>query len=293
MSQKRNLPPWLALLFLIVLSLLLVVASLQRTASEKVSPSLVGKPQLLHQSKNINTPEQQRLKSGIALILDDVGYDMAALRRVLALPEPIAISVIPDAPFARRAAELAHTEGSMVMLHLPMEPASDKYRDKMTTYFLHEKMDRDELRQTFLLGLEKVPYAIGVNNHMGSYLSEQAEPMRHVMELCLEKGLFFVDSITSSSSVAVEMAQEVGVPWASRQIFLDHDRDPLAIEQAWLHAEQCAAQGKRCIVIAHPYRETVAFLEKRLGEKGISLVSVSQLLRGSELTLRKKAEGEL
>jgi len=188
---------------------------------------------------------------------------------------------------------MAHENGQMVMLHLPMEPTSEKYRKKMTSYFLHEKMSRDELRATFLRGLEKVPHVEGVNNHMGSYLTEQLDPMRWVMQICRDAGLFFVDSKTSNKSVAAQAAELMNVPWASRQIFLDHDRQPEAMLKAWQKAERCLEKGYRCVVIAHPYKETLAFLEEQLGNQTQALLTpVKQLLRGGESLQQAKIKAE-
>ncbi|ATX83043.1 hypothetical protein Ga0123462_2209 [Mariprofundus ferrinatatus] len=302
MSHKKMQPQWLALLFLIVLSLLLVVVSLQGTASQKrvevpdatvkaVAPSLPEpeRDALLNMEPGLQHPE-----SGLALIMDDVGYDLAALRRILALPMPVAISIIPDAPFAHDSAEMAHAMGQLVMLHLPMEPTSEKYRNRMTPYFLNEKMDRSELRQTFLRGLTAVPYVQGVNNHMGSHLTELIEPMRWVMEVCREQGLFFVDSVTSNRSVAAEAAELAGVAWASRRIFLDHDKSPEAMQRAWQKAERCLEQEKQCIVIAHPYRSTITFLEEQLGTELMeSASSVNQLLHESKPVHQAKIKPEV
>lgn len=305
MSRKKKLPPWLALLFLLVLSLLLIISLLKPAQQEKradiplekiyeqaVEPELAVAPVDLP-SVQSEPPLLPRLESGLSLILDDVGYDLPALKRILALSVPVAIAVIPDAPYAQESATLAHENGQLVMLHLPMEPTSEKYRKKMSSYFLHEKMNRDQLRETFLRGLAKVPYVEGVNNHMGSYLSEQLEPMRWVMQLCHENELFFVDSKTSPKSVAAQAAELMDIPWASRQIFLDHDLAPEAMQAAWQKAERCLEKGYRCVVIGHPHKETVAFLEAQFSDKGLaSLIPVQQLLRGGDMMYQAKIKSE-
>ena len=308
MSRKKQLPKWLALLLVLVLGLLLIITLLKpsnhnsgsgdlldRRVEKPVAPPITSKdakPEVMAEEiePEIETPLAQRVESGLAFVLDDVGYDMPALRRILDLSIPVAIAVIPDAPYAEEAAILAHEKGQVVMLHLPMEPTSEKYRKKMTPYFLHEKMDRMTLRESFLKSLTKVPYVEGVNNHMGSYLTELSEPMRWVMQLCREKELFFIDSKTSNKSVAAEMAETMDVAWASRQIFLDHDLDPEAMQAAWQKAESCLAKGYRCVVIGHPHKETVAFLEAQISRASLdTLIPVSQLLRGGESTVQAKA----
>lgn len=206
-------------------------------------------------------------ESGISLVMDDVGYDMHALKRVLALPFPVAISVLPDAPHASESAELAYREEHLVMLHLPMEPSTPKYRESMSTSFLRSGMDEQQIRELFADALARVPHAVGVNNHMGSLLTTQAEPMRWVMQECREHALFFIDSKTATGSVAADVAAKQGVVWGSRRIFLDHTVDAEDLKLAWNSALKCAQAQQSCIVIAHPHAETLDFLEQQVAGK--------------------------
>lgn len=201
---------------------------------------------------------------GIALVIDDVGYDLPALQRVLNLGIPVAIAIIPDAPHAKEAAEMAHQAGHIVMLHMPMEPANPHYRERMDDSFLRGDMSEEVMRKMLLQGLEKVPYAQGLNNHMGSFLTSMPEPMAWVMQFCRDYQLFFVDSKTSSKSVASDVAVSYGLAWGVRRIFLDHSVKAADIQQAWLSAERCAKRQGGCIVIGHPHPETLNFLEKQV-----------------------------
>jgi len=221
-------------------------------------------------SKPLPTPSTNR--AGIALIMDDVGYDLDALRRVLELPFRVAISILPDAPYAVQAAEMAHEAGSIVMLHLPMEPSNPKYRARMDDSFLKTGMNEVQVHERFRQALEQVPYVTGVNNHMGSLLTTLEEPMRWVMEVCKEKSLFFVDSKTSRDSVAATVAEKRGIPWASRRVFLDHTVEDEDLRLAWESAMRCAKRKGSCIVIAHPHAETLNFLEQQVIEGDRSLI---------------------
>jgi len=217
-------------------------------------------------------------RHGIALILDDAGYDLDAVKRLLDLSVPIAISILPDAPFAHQSAILAKQAKQVVMLHLPMQPENATLR--MGDDFLHVGMSEEDVHRTFLRNLEKIPYVEGVNNHMGSKLTQLDMPMRWVMQTCQEKGLFFVDSRTSARSIAAKVAKTSGLAWASRSIFLDHDMSLAAMQRAWQQARKCAAKKFRCIVIAHPRAKTITFLENYLTrEDAANMVSIKQLLQ--------------
>ncbi len=201
---------------------------------------------------------------GIALIIDDVGYNLPALRRVLDLGIPVAIAIIPDAPYAKKAAEMAHKAGHIVMLHMPMEPENPHYRERMDDSFLRGDMPEETMQTMLLHGLEKVPYAQGLNNHMGSFLTSMPDPMAWVMQFCRDHQLFFIDSKTSSKSVASDIAASYGLAWGSRRIFLDNSVKEDDIKQAWLSAERCAKRQGGCIVIGHPHPETLDFLEQQV-----------------------------
>jgi len=214
---------------------------------------------------------------GLALIVDDIGYDRRAVERLLALGIPLAFSILPDAPLAADSARRAHQAGQLVMLHLPMQPDNPYLAAHMSPAFLRIGMPRDELRRVFEQDLARVPFAVGVNNHMGSRLTRERQPMQWVMELCREHGLFFVDSRTHKDSVAARLAREAGIAWGARRVFLDHRTDPAALHRAWQRALACARHA-RCILIAHPHAETVRFLET---------VTKSATVRASFLTLEQ------
>jgi len=303
MAGKRKLPVWLGLLLsmlLVTLVLMLIMVpepeqsveparmslpakhaalrtpSPQRTAPNIIAPAVKIPPASAPSPEQFTEPAAHR---GLALILDDVGYNLAALKRVLALSVPVAISVLPDAPHAKESARLAHQAGQVVMLHLPMQPEDPSLQ--MDDAFLIGGMSAGDLHDTFWRDLAKVPYVEGVNNHMGSKLTQQEEPMRQVMQQCLQQGLFFVDSRTSRYSVAAKVAADSGLQWATRQIFLDHIMTLEAMDKAWQQARSCVRKGRRCIIIAHPRAASVAFLESRLTtEDAAMMVSIKQLLRG-------------
>jgi len=317
MPKKRRLPFWLGLVLAVVLAALILMLSLVPQPEQGIQPARVPLPAkhvAVNKQSKATAPKtiekvieeessalsltltepptgiKPSVRHGLALILDDVGYNIAALERVLALSVPVAVAVLPDAPHAEKAAKLAHRAGQVVMLHLPMQPEDPSLQ--MSDAFLLESMSESALRDTFLRDMAKVPYVEGVNNHMGSKLTQLEGPMRQVMQQCEQKGLFFVDSKTSSNSVAANVAASMGIRWAARQIFLDHIMTPEAMDAAWQHARACVSKGRRCIIIAHPRAASVAFLESHLTkEDAAEMVSIKQLLRGSPKHTQSSQQG--
>ena len=280
---KKKLPQWvgivLALLLVLLVAVLLFQGEGRQIGQQSVATSVVEMPPVyedFHYKDAINDILiQDRIKAlekqehtkyvapkfGVALVMDDVGYDLHALQRLLALPIPIAISILPDATKAKQAAELAYQHGQVVMLHLPMEPANPHYRDKMDSSFLRVDMDKQTIQAMFNTALQRVPYVQGMNNHMGSMLTTLRKPMDWVMDVCAAHNLFFIDSRTASKSVAFERAKAHQLTWGKRSIFLDHSARKEDMEKAWNSAQACAAKYRGCIMIGHPHKETLRFLE--------------------------------
>jgi len=216
----------------------------------------------------------------ISLIVDDLGNQRVGGKRVARLPGPIACSVLPHTPFAAELARLCHRMGKVVMLHLPMQPEA---RGIIAgPGLLHEGMARDQLIGAFHSGLESVPHVRGVNNHMGSHLTRHLAFMQWVMEdIVNQGGLFFVDSYTSVSSVALKVARANGIPSIKRDIFLDNDPEPRKIREQFERLVSIARKDGYALGIGHPYKATLDLLElelPQLAAEGIMLVSVEDLI---------------
>jgi len=215
----------------------------------------------------------------LALIIDDVGYDIKALRRLIELPFPFAVSILPDAPYAKQAAQMAYQHGIPVMLHMPMETTNPKYQSKMEEFYLHTAMNKQIFTQVFEDALAKVPHAIGINNHMGSALTADKKSMSWLMALCKKHDLFFIDSRTSSKSVGAQEAKRAGIAWNQRDIFLDHVITEDGLQHAWESALSCIKKNDYCIMLAHPHHETLDFLENQTHVLGSNdFVSIEDVL---------------
>lgn len=227
-----------------------------------------------------------RAGSGVvAVVLDDLGYDERALEALARWDAPLAVAVIPSAPLSARAAALAREKGWDLLVHLPMEPESGASEAEA----VGARDDDAAIRAKVLLALGNTPGALGINNHQGSKATADARVVRAVLAVVKEKGLFFLDSRTTGASVAGQEAAAMRVPFLQRDVFLDDVATetaakggaPEALDAAWARALGLAAKDGQAIVIGHPRRETLSFLEKRLASEksaGARLVKVSELV---------------
>ncbi|WP_375740561.1 divergent polysaccharide deacetylase family protein [Pseudomonas boanensis] len=215
----------------------------------------------------------------IALIIDDLGQTPTRDRRVLALPGPVALAIIPDTPHAFELAEATYAAGKTVMLHLPMDPADGPYA-------WHPQLPIEELQHRLEAALQRVPHARGLNNHMGSRMTSQRPAMAWLMKTLQQQHRFFIDSRTSATTVAAAEAQKIGLASLSRDIFLDDDPSPAAIASQFTAGLKLARKQGSAVMIGHPYPATLELLERelpRLRAQGIELIDVEMLiaLRGN------------
>ncbi|HEY0719993.1 MAG TPA: divergent polysaccharide deacetylase family protein [Gammaproteobacteria bacterium] len=219
----------------------------------------------------------------LAIIIDDLGDRWAAGQRAIALPGHLTYAILPGTPQGARLARLAQSAGREVILHQPMETLEGK---PLGHGGLVSGMSREEFLGTLRANLDALPQARGVNNHMGSALTRDSEAMGWLMsELHRRGGLYFIDSRTTTGSVARRVARKEGLATAGRDVFLDHVRTNDAIEHKLIEAMQLAHQRGSAIAIGHPYPETLTVLEEtlpRMERFGIRLVTVSQLLEAKQ-----------
>ena len=155
-----------------------------------------------------------------AIIIDDFGGGTGGVRDFLEGDIPITASVMPFTESSKKHAEWAHKNGFEVMIHLPMEPKRGK-RSWLGPKPITVDLSPKEVRQRVEEAIESVPYAVGLNNHMGSLAVEDEEIVRAIVEVAKERQLFIIDSGTSSGSKFPEIAAELGVPVLKRDVFLD------------------------------------------------------------------------
>ena len=237
-------------------------------------------PRLVPIGEGQGRPEAASVQSPprIAIVIDDLGHSLGDGRRALRLPGPVACAILPHQLHSQALAAESRRQGKEVLLHLPMPGANG---NDAGAGMIEPDMPPGELRAMVEYNLETVPHALGVNNHMGSELTRQPEPMRRVMQELARRRLFFLDSMTSPHSVAAREARAAGLPTLVRDVFLDNDRTPAAIEREFDRLLALARRRGTAIAIGHPYPETLAVLERRLPllrAAGIELVPLSALL---------------
>ena len=218
----------------------------------------------------------------IAVIIDDIGRDLRIVEELAGIPVPIAFAVLPRAPHATEAARLLHAAGKEILLHLPMEPHSYP-AESPGAGALMLGMDAAEIRERIHEDLTAVPFASGVNNHMGSRFMEDGARLAMVMEELRKRGLFFVDSKTTADSRGMASAGQAGVPFVARDLFIDHAPGyAAALESLTGPFRQGRGNGAPVLMIGHPHAQTVKAIRDALSvwqKDGVRVIPVSACLR--------------
>lgn len=199
----------------------------------------------------------------IAIIIDDLGQDKRIAQKFLDLPGPLTLSVLPHLPHTRLVADTARAQQWEVMVHLPMEPQEYPSVNPGPGALL-ASMVPDVLIAQLRKNLAAVPGAVGANNHMGSRLTAQSGQMEQVFSELKRHNLFFIDSRTSTDSVALATARLFKIPFGQRHVFLDHRPNRQFIEKQLKLLQKKAQRYGTAIGIGHPYQVTWQVLSEAI-----------------------------
>jgi hypothetical protein len=228
----------------------------------------------------------------IAIVIDDVGLDQNRSMRAVALKAPLTLAYLPYARDLAAQATAAHAAGHEILVHQPMEPQG------------HENPGPNALTIGMLAGeitirvsesLDRVPFAVGLNNHMGSRFTRDSGALRPVMAELKRRGMVFLDSRTAPDSVGTVVARVHRVPYAERDVFLDNDASAPAVQARLAETEMIARRTGAAVAIGHPHEGTLDALETWLDtveQRGFALVPITTIVarREARMAVQVKVE---
>lgn len=223
----------------------------------------------------------------LAIVLDDLGFEGAPLARIAALEGPVTLAAIPSAPKAEDVASLAKRKGWDLLVHFPMTPETGRSEADAIG-----PDDADAVITTRVASaLDRFPDAVGLNNHQGSRATRDPRVMRAVLAVLKARGLLFLDSRTTPATVGETEARRLSVLALSRDVFLDDAETERAADggaeetlaRAWRRALALSRKRGHAVLIGHPRRETLEFLEREAPlakDSGVRLVRITDLVDG-------------
>ena len=220
------------------------------------------------------------LQGRIVIIVDDCGYNLRPCEFSAKIKSPVTFSVLPSLQHSTEVAECVHGNNKEVMLHLPLEPHNndDVYPEN---YLIKTSMSEAKIQGIIRKSLKSVPYASGVNNHMGSKATENTKIMTAIFNELKKRNLFFIDSLVTNNSVCQTVAKSMELPFGKRDIFLDNQNARESIEHQFELLTQEAKEKGYAVAIGHDRHLTLQIIEEQTGlleKEGFKIISVKDLL---------------
>jgi polysaccharide deacetylase 2 family uncharacterized protein YibQ len=279
-------------LIILVLGFALVSASIyhhvaQRGAAAKrpvekkaVSMKFLKKKAVVPTPAVVNTVTKKTANPTVAIVIDDFGYNKNNLAQLFSIGEAVTLSILPGLSYSAKIAQLARDNGCEAILHLPLEPHRRDVREEQDT--IRSGMSGNDISERIERELGSVPGVRGVSNHMGSKSTEDRALMSVIFGELKKRRLYFFDSLTSEQSVCGEIAREMGLKYAKRDIFLDNSTEMAAIEKQLSELERLAFQKGHAIAVCHDRNNTIAALAAampRMARDGVRFVKLSEAVR--------------
>ncbi|ACT02626.1 divergent polysaccharide deacetylase family protein [Paenibacillus sp. JDR-2] len=230
--------------------------------------------------------EEEQAKSArqFAIVIDDFGNGMNGTEEMLQLPAKFTVAIMPFMPTTKKDAEEAHRLGHDVIVHMPMEPNKGQ-KNWLGPGAITADLSDEEIKKRVEDAIDDVPYAVGMNNHMGSKITADERIMRIVLSVCKERGLFFLDSRTTFKTVVPKVTEELGVPALANNVFLDDVYTEQHVSKQMTIAKKHLESHDTCIVIGHvgpPGKKTAAVLKASIpamqSDGQVQFVKLSELV---------------
>jgi len=237
-----------------------------------------GFDQVLTTAFTLRPTAERRRTGNIAIVLDDFGGASTLAEKFCALAQPLTLSILPNQGRVDSLVDRARTNGHEVLVHLPMEPEGSEDPGDGAILMAHEDA---EIRRRVRHALERVPHARGISNHMGSKATADERIMRQILSELKARNLLFLDSRTTTNSVAYQLAVDMDLMTFTRDLFIDEVDEVEAIQSRLWDLAGIASRTGQAIGIGHNREETLAALTTvlpRLETRGFRFVPVSQLL---------------
>ena len=230
--------------------------------------------------KSPEVTAQVPMRGVIGLIIDDFGYRNDHVSNgFLNLSGKLTYAIIPGHEYSQLFSKKAYDAGYEIIVHMPMENIGKTYGEE--EYVLMSYFQDDEIKDRISSAFDQLPESIGLNNHQGSRGTADSRVMTLLAGVIKEKKKFFIDSRTTSNSLAETTMRKYNVQTNKRDIFLDNELDEEIINTQLLKLAELAEEKGIAIGIGHVKPQTLSVLEREipvLQKKGFRFEFVSRLV---------------
>ncbi|WP_319202876.1 divergent polysaccharide deacetylase family protein [uncultured Ilyobacter sp.] len=226
------------------------------------------------------TPPKKVYSGKLSILIDDVGMNTQTADIFGKIKKPVSFATIPFLPRSSEATEKLEEYGFQVILHMPMAGSNDSLNSR-TEGILMPEMTKEEVYKRFDKAIDDLGELKGFNNHMGSRFTEHAFQMKTLLKYAKDKGMFYIDSKTTSKTKGYSTAKKLGVPTYYCSKFLDNSKDVESIKKEIKSAVKMAKDSGKILAIGHYHKNMAVALKSMLEyieNENVELVYVSEVL---------------
>ena len=223
--------------------------------TDKSQASSAPTPQPVPAQKAVEKPAfavpPARNGATLVLVFDDAGRSAENVRRYTALPFPLTIAVLPRLPQSRACADVARSAGKEVILHQPMQAMNPRLDPGEGA--IRAAMSGAEIAAVIQENLAELgPGIVGMNNHEGSLITADIVRIGMVLDVCRERGIYFLDSRTTAETKAPQAALERDMPiFEKAGPYIDNEIDRDKMLARLYETFAYANEHGRAVVIGH------------------------------------------
>jgi polysaccharide deacetylase 2 family uncharacterized protein YibQ len=215
----------------------------------------------------------------LIIVIDDAGHNIEQLEPFLKLPFPLTLAVLPGLGYSRESAERIVAAGKELILHQPMQALGGADTGPKA---IRLDMSVEQATAVLTENLEALPGIAGLNNHMGSAVTRDPKLMRIVLDIAKKRGIYYLDSLTSSGTATAVLCREMELPYWERDVFLDNSGDRQSILHALEEGKKTAQEQGAAVMIGHVWSselaQTLMDIYPQLIEDGYSLSTISHYM---------------
>ncbi|MBL41600.1 MAG: hypothetical protein CMM49_02940 [Rhodospirillaceae bacterium] len=257
---------------------------IERYIKQKNKLELKDNSQLKNKSKNkldeSNINKQYGISNSIVIIIDDAGMNINKLNDLLSLKlKNLTIAFLPYSNNLDYQVNLVNDSGYDILVHMPMEPENISIDPGPNALLTSHSVE--QLKLNIDKNLSKFDKYVGINNHMGSKFTSDSKSIKNFFEIIKSRDIIFVDSKTTSNSLAAKISNEYNIPTLSRDVFIDNIHDKDYVLSQLKKAEKISKTKGYVVVIGHLQKWTIDALAEWYPiakKKGIILDSVSSII---------------
>ncbi len=227
----------------------------EKVTTEQVLPEQKSEQETVSPGVPKEAEKPKPVKGRLFIVIDDVGNNVFQLKPFLKLPFKITFAILPGLPYTVEAARLIHAAGKEYIIHQPMDAVGGQ---KTGPGAIHIGMKEATVVDILSRNVQELPYAEGMNNHMGSAGTADERLMTYLFRFLKKKHMFFLDSRTTAQSVGRKIAVETGLPFAERSVFLDNKQEKNSIEKSFEQGMEISEKKGHAVMIGHVWSSELA-----------------------------------